>query len=253
MFAPVFTYPLGFSLALLAAGFILSALKRKRSGKGIMVGGILILYLFSTDAVSHLLVRNLEARYNPLVKYPQASAIVLLGGAGVSPEKPRIYPESNDFGDRIFAAARIYKQKASALVITSGGYHDWFGKESMTEATINKRLLVDVCGVDSNAVLCENTSANTADHGPTIGKMLDSLKLPRSIILVTSAVHMERSVRVFNKNGYTIIPAPTDFRASAQLVHSIADFLPSSGALYESTMALHEYYGLIAYTVLGWI
>ena len=51
-----------------------------------------------------------------------------------------------------------------------------------------------------------------------------------SIILVTSAFHMDRSKYLFEKNGFDVTPFPVDFRSSTTDI-SIFSFLPSLGAM----------------------
>jgi hypothetical protein len=58
---------------------------------------------------------------------------------------------------------------------------------------------------------------------------------------------------VFQKYGYTIYPAATDFTSGGKFFDSIYDFFPVETALRLSTAAMHEYYGILGYKLLGWI
>lgn len=66
----------------------------------------------------------------------------------------------------------------------------------LPEGLHNALLLMEM-GVDSNNIIVEKKAKNTHEHGPYIAQILDSLGLPRKIILVTSAAHMIRSEAVF--------------------------------------------------------
>jgi uncharacterized SAM-binding protein YcdF (DUF218 family) len=46
-----------------------------------------------------------------------------------------------------------------------------------------------------------------------------------SIILVTSAYHMQRSKYLFEKQGFDVMPYPVDFKSSIQNL-TIISFLP---------------------------
>jgi uncharacterized SAM-binding protein YcdF (DUF218 family) len=64
---------------------------------------------------------------------------------------------------------------------------------------------------------------------------------------------MYRSVKIFRKYGFTVFPAPTDFWTEKTAQWNVFSFIPDAGALNGSTVALHEYYGLFAYQIMGWL
>jgi len=66
------------------------------------------------------------------------------------------------------------------------------------------------------------------------------------IILVTSALHMRRSVKCFERGEIKIIPAPVNYILGKEPLN-ILDFLPHAGALSNSFYAIHEWIGLIYY------
>ena len=81
--------------------------------------------------------------------------------------------------------------------------------------------------------------------------ILEERGLPADVILVTSAMHMRRAAAVFEKQGFRVHPAPTDFAASTEGAWSVMSFFPSAHHLYLTTRAVHEYFGLFVYWVLG--
>ena len=178
---------------------------------------------------------------------------MLLGGAEVPRLPPRIYDETNVFGDRITHAARLFKQGCAPRIITSGGKNRFIQDFPGSEADVSFRLLTGVFGIDSSRIICERRARNTYENGVFVKQILDSLKLPRTIILVTSAVHMPRSVKIFRKLGMTVYPAPTNYFEDAAYQNKLIMFLPSADALCRSTMAIHEIYGMISYRLLGWM
>jgi uncharacterized SAM-binding protein YcdF (DUF218 family) len=243
-------YPLGMCLVLLVAGIVLHFLKR-RGAWPLLIAGTALLYCVSTPFFTGLITRPFEAPYYPAAELPRdCSAIVVLGGCGMPMVPPRTYPEISDAGDRLLHAARLFKMGIAPRVITSGGIVVGALHNIVTEGEHNAMLLREI-GVDSAAIIIEKKSKVTADHGPTIGAILDSLRLPRKIILVTTATHMYRSIAVFKKNGFTVYPAATDFQASVYPVEGIRDFFPGSASLNNSTAIFHEVYGIIGYKVMG--
>jgi uncharacterized SAM-binding protein YcdF (DUF218 family) len=143
------------------------------------------------------------------------------------------------------------KQHVAPRLIITGGNVDFLRPIIGSQAEASYRLLTEVLGVDSSLILLEKRAPTTYENGVYSKAMLDSLKLPPVVILVTSAMHMPRSVAIFRKLGCTVYPAPTDFLEDAPQHGNPVGLLPSAEALLNSTGALHEYYGIIAYKLLG--
>jgi uncharacterized SAM-binding protein YcdF (DUF218 family) len=203
--------------------------------------------------VSSFLIRNLESKYNQAPHYPRVSAIVLLGGFTRPALPPRKYVEISEGGNRLLHAARLLKSGYAPFIICTGGkipfLHDFPGSEARSMSG----LLEELMGIDSSAIIIEDKAQNTHDHGPKIREIFEKRGFKKEIILVTSAMHMHRSVKVFRKYGFTVYPAPTDYWTEKKTNWNIFSFLPESGALNGSTVALHEYYGLFAYAIMGWM
>lgn len=245
-----FFYPLGFCLILSILGVIFLGIDKKL-GRYFVITSIIFLYFFSTPFFSNLILLPLESPYFIEKQLPQdCSAIVVLGGGGMPMVFPRKYPEINDAGDRILHGARLYNLGLSPRIITTGGFIVGAFRQKITEGEHNALLLREL-GIDSASIIIEKKSRVTADHPPQIAKILDSLQLPKKVILVTSAAHMSRAVAAFKKWGFEIYPSATDFSCSKYLLGGIWDFFPSSYALHLTTSALHEYYGILGYKILG--
>jgi uncharacterized SAM-binding protein YcdF (DUF218 family) len=80
--------------------------------------------------------------------------------------------------------------------------------------------------------------------------MLPSLGAER-VVVVTSAIHMGRSLKVFRKAGIDAIPAVAFERNESD--DWMTRYLPSSDGLRESGMVAHELLGFAYYKVRGWI
>ena len=170
-----------------------------------------------------------------------------------APVAPRIYPETNDAADRVLHAVRLYKKKFAPYIITSGRPIIHFDRQRMNEAQITYQLLTELFAVDPDDIILEEHSRNTHDHAITMDRMFSARGLKKEIILVTSALHMARSVGVFKKQGFAVHPAPTDYIMETRAVSGYLDFFPSAEALACSTRAIHEFYGIVGYKIFGWI
>jgi len=246
--------PLGMGLLLLAAGAAMLVTRRLKPGRILVLCAAAELFLFSFDPFSYMLVRSLECRYNPCLSFPPAPAIVLLSGGEVQKMPPRLYDEINEAGDRILYAALLLRQGAAPRLIVTGGKLQYLRHTDKSQAETAFRIIADaglVAPADTQRIICETRSQNTWENGVFTKKILDSLKLPPVIILVTSAMHMPRSAAIFKKLGCTVYPAPTDYQADIPYQWKLFSFFPSTGALNASSGVLHEFYGMIAYKLLG--
>jgi len=246
---PVFFYPLGLTALLLLFALFALLLKKGRSTLLLLLLAIVVLGASSVPASSYWLVRSLEKRYLPEVDYPKVSAIVLLGGGQVAPVAPRLYPEVNGAGDRIIHAARLYHQGRAKYIVAAGGKTPFETFEG-TAAEVMEDLLAASLNVPRTAILLEDRSRNTSEHGPNVRAILEAKGLPLEVIVVTSAMHMPRAVMVFERHGFKVYPAPTDFLADGQFIPNALSYLPQAGTLADTTAAIHEYYGMLAYTLL---
>jgi len=69
-------------------------------------------------------------------------------------------------------------------------------------------------------------------------------------VLITSAYHMPRSMGAFTAVGWQVIPYPVDFSIDRQ-TELRASFNLVDG-LHDSTLAGHEWVGLVGYRLMGW-
>jgi uncharacterized SAM-binding protein YcdF (DUF218 family) len=247
--------PVGLSLVLLAAGFIYTyVLRRHKPAVICFICGASALFIFSLPLTSHLLMRGLESRYPPVPIYEQVSAVVLLGGATTGKVPPRIYVETNHQADRFFHAVRVYRETFSNKIVLTGGRIDLLTGDATPEAYAMFELLNEFFGIDSSDVIFETESRNTRENAVYTKTALEMAGLGTDIILVTNAYHMPRSVGIFKKAGFErVIPAPTGYREDERLNMKPLSLMPNPGSLFISAVALHEYYGIIAYKIMGWI
>ena len=93
---------------------------------------------------------------------------------------------------------------------------------------------------------------NTLQEARAINKLLN-YKIPfknKKIILVTSAFHMKRAKKVFEREGMNVLPYPVDFKTSKNFSTSLKNpliWLPSSSNLNSSSRAIREIIGRFVY------
>ena len=246
-------YPVGLSVTLLIIGTMLFARRRhSKTGTMFALAALISMLLFSSTFVARALMRGLETQYEQKTDYPPVSAIVLLTGSPQPPVPPRHFIEVGPAADRTLHAMRLLKQGKAPVLVITGTCASCIGKREDSEASLTKQLVMELCSVKDDQIVLEEQARTTREHGIYCKKLFEDRNWAKSIILVTSAYHIPRSVAIFKKQGFTVFPAPADFQFDNTLVKNIYDFFPTSSALDFSTTALHEYYGLIGYSLFGW-
>jgi uncharacterized SAM-binding protein YcdF (DUF218 family) len=254
---PLFVYPVGLASLLLAIALILH--KRRRIQQVCIGLALALLLVFGNEWVSYRLVSSLEWRYLPADEIPQVEAIVLLGGGTRPHLPPRSISEMNEAGDRIAYAAKLYHEGKAPFIVVSGGFIEFYGS-SVPEADAMQELLV-AFGVSEDAIIREDRSRNTYENAIYVREIADAQEF-NQILLVTSGLHMPRSVAIFEHQGFEVFPAPADFLTTweaegrttdAGLVGRLLKLMPSSERLDFSTRALREYIGMIVYRLQGWM
>jgi len=258
--------PPGLFVILLAAAFIL-AYRKKRKPVLVLVGlTALLMYALSARVVSDLLIIPLENRYQPLSlsaggvgaagkglaagdlaagDFAQAPVVVLGGGSvDRSPEegmRASLCPEPEK---RLVYGLKVARALKRPLIFSGGRV--WQGKEIESEADAARAFIAryDAASGSGVAASYDDLSRTTRENARFAARLSGA----RSVILVTSAYHMPRAVLSLQKEGLRVLPAPTDYKANRS-PYTIADFLPTSAAFEDSYKALHEYLGLIGYSI----
>ncbi len=167
--------------------------------------------------------------------------IVILGG-GTTPSSPaeggKSAPSRASL-KRIVHGYSLHRQ-TGLPVITSGGMV-YRGTHGEPEAETAKRTLVTL-GMLEGEIIVETESRNTWENARNTAELVGK----ESVILVTSAYHMRRSVLSFEKFGVEVVPAPTDFQ-TIRVPYTVIDYLPQIGNLKNFYAAVHEYIGLLYY------
>lgn len=255
---PLFIYPLGLSCLLMVLGLVW-LWKHPKRARWAIASSLFVLYFSSNSAVSSKLVSTLEWRYLPPEPMPTADAIVVLGGATAPALSPRPWVEVSERGDRILYGARLYNQGKAPKLILSGGRVTWRGGSGASEAG-DMAEIAKAMNVPTEDILLEETSLNTRQNAVNVQALMAEQNID-ALLLVTSALHMPRSVAIFEKLGIEVIPAPTDylvtqegFEGAEETIQArLIGLFPDANALDRFTAAMKEYVGFLFYRLRGWV
>ncbi|MCF8041884.1 MAG: YdcF family protein [Desulfarculaceae bacterium] len=233
--------PLGQVLVLWLAGALIWWRRpAKRTGPLLMIIAGLWLLVLSMPITGGLLLHQLESQNWAYATPAALSAkgvsdiVVLAGGYGLgeTTAADRLGPRTLK---RLLEGVRLWRGMPGAKLVLSGGNID--GESSEAHAMTAMALEL---GVPKEAIVSENASWDTEDQAELLKQRLDG----RPFALVTSAIHMPRSMAWFRGYGLNPVAAPCDFRTKDMRLDFFS-FLPSVSALEGCEDAVHEYLGLI--------
>ena len=218
------------------------------------LAAVLLFYLaISSEPGARLLVRTLTGRDLPLTSAAEARgarAIVVLGSGSVNLRASgrQLSSVNREAGLRVLEAARLFDLLQGPIVIVSGGVteHD---PAAAPESIALQRALVDL-GVRADRIVLESKSKNTRDEAVVVKQMLAERGLT-DFVLVTSPLHMRRSMLAFEQQGMHPVPSPSSLvpeRSSDRI-----RLLPSELWLQVSDAVLYEWLARGYYWWRGWL
>ena len=213
------------------------------------ISGILavsILIICSLPIFSNKLITSLENEYilSDASSAKTADAIVILSGmVRTINGKNGLSYEWAEASDRIFARIELIKENKAPIMVLTGGKLPWsVGKpegEYLRDVAIKN-------GVPNKNILLTKNVENTDQEAKAVAKLLN--KASPKIILVTSAFHMPRAQKVFEAAGIKIEPFAVDFLSGAGK-YTIMNFIPSAGALNQTSFFIREQIGRLYYNL----
>jgi uncharacterized SAM-binding protein YcdF (DUF218 family) len=237
----------GVVLVLLLAVAWLSFKPKSRASRIFLVFAVLGYAAASIYPIPHAVERWMASPFHALTRAdvsPGRTVVVLLGSGSHRREdwSGVAYSALDPAGlERTLEAARVYRLLNADFVISSGGVI-----EDDSVGAAMKDTLIQL-GVPPDRILVEGTSLNTRDEAVLVAAMLPPLNV-KQVILVTSAMHMRRSVGLFRAAGIDVIPAIARQHAYSGLS---VDLLPSDTGLRTSALAVHEIVGIAYYWLRG--
>ncbi|MFK7817830.1 MAG: YdcF family protein [Planctomycetaceae bacterium] len=186
------------------------------------------------------LIRHLEGEYlslRPLEEDEPFEAIVVLGGgAGLGANGES---QVNLFGSRIVLAARMYHSGLTKKIICTGQAIKELAPDDPDPADHGERILTQL-DVPKSAIE-KSGGINTSKEMENLSKRFNKTQ---RIGLITSALHMNRAMRLARKNGLDFTPLPAGFRSPPKrdwtFGRAMMSVLPHAEALSGNKWAMRE-------------
>ena len=232
-FITFFVEPLGLVMTFFVLGLFFFY-KNKRLYSGIFLSiSFVLLALFSYQPFSNLLLFELESGYKMSDHKKEVRYIHVLGGGhSDEEERPLSSQLSNASVKRVLEGIMIHLKTPNSKIIFTGYEGDTDTPNAMMGAKLAAAL-----GVKEENIITGTKPKDTYEEAMFVKEIVKE----EPFILVTSASHMPRAMRLFRSAGMNPIAAPTDFHSEEY------DFFeePRIHWLENSRIAVHEYIGIL--------
>jgi uncharacterized SAM-binding protein YcdF (DUF218 family) len=241
-----FLRPIVWVVIIFLIAFFIKNIKRKSF---LYKTGILLLLFFSNPFFIRQVINTYQVKPVQLPANAKYNAGIVLGGF-VSYNKKDDKGFFNAASDRFIQTALLYKQGHIHKIIVAAG-NGYIVKHDFKEANFIKQNLIAL-GIPPQDIYTDSTSKNTFENAVNTKKIVDSLHLQGTFLLISSAMHLPRAKLVFAKQGMNIMPYPCDFDSKNVGNNFIEDYLlPSGLALNRWDNFIKEIAGVIVYKITG--
>jgi uncharacterized SAM-binding protein YcdF (DUF218 family) len=240
---------------LLVVGLVLLFGRRQRLARWWFTAMCVCYWTLSCPAGAGLLARSLTADYRPLTSAAEAKnaqAVVLLsaGSRTVRAAGGRLLMVTHPTALRALETARVYRLLGDPLVIVSGGVTDPMpGALPESEAM---RLAMIALGVPAERIVGESESANTHDEAVVLKRMLVDRGIER-FVLVTSPLHMGRSLATFASQGLYPVPSAAPLYQDRDRLPQRFALMPNDASLQIGNAVIYEWLARGYYWWRGWL
>src|ERR1051325_4880049 len=191
---PLILPPVPWFILLIIAGIFW----RRRWGRVLFWVTLSVIFIFHSPYVGRELYYGLESRYAPLIDPARAEpydAIVVLMAGTIPADGLVPFPTvTGPLFHRLDEAWRLYRLHPKPIVVSGGHVNP------LTPAHNENQIACDyliLWGVPKDAVISESNSRDTFESAIEVEKIVRQKGWKR-YLLVTSAVHMPRSMLVFS-------------------------------------------------------
>jgi uncharacterized SAM-binding protein YcdF (DUF218 family) len=196
------------------------------------------------SGLAHAAVAGLPSRHTCRAPPPR-TIVVLSTGFHRQPQSPKDFEALSAIAmRRLFHGIELWRKMPDAKLVISGGGGPPGIPEALPLANLAMRM-----GVPGPAIRIEGHSHTTWQNAQYVAAL--SPPLPRRIWLVTSAMHMPRSLRAFRAWGFAPCASPSGMQ-EIRLHFGPRVFIPQGEAVRKSTLAVHEMVGDLAYIGRAW-
>ena len=236
-FVSFFLEPLGLVALAFGFGLVFLFFKRYNGAKIAVALGVSLLLLFAYPPFATWLIAPLESHYaklTPNESHQNISYIHVLGNGHTTDKEQSISSQLSPAGvKRVLEGVLLHRALPHTKLIFTG----YKGDTNTSNAQMNATLAMAL-GVKQENIITNAAPKDTQEEAAFAKELIGEQRF----VLVTSASHMPRAMRLFQALGMQPMPAPTDFHKEEFLGYFRA---PRAYYFHVSSVAAHEYLGLL--------
>lgn len=234
--------PLNAMILIVIAFFI--PIKHRKLKLYLGIVGFIFMYMEATPIFAYNLALTIEPKPFKISTIVPDAIVVLGGGVNSNSYEYPVKSISNtDTLTRLRYAAYLANQFPNATLIVSGGYTG----SKYREADIMRDALISMFDI-KNPIILENNSVNTNENAKFVAEIIRNYKF-KTVLLVTQAFHMKRSIMLFQENHIYPIAAATDYTHNDDAKTKALMFIPNARAQSMMSRTLHEIFGYYLYKI----
>jgi len=236
--------PLPLAVLFLVLALLFLYRKQFTRAKITLIFSLLWIFTFSYEPVADTLLYQIESTYPTLQQAPKKTAYIYLLGGGHNDDK-NLPITSQVLGEgvvRLSEAIRLYQQLDNKPKIIVSGYS---GPNSDTPHAVMQNRLAQALGINKDDIVVSPEPQDTEEEAMNAKKIIGD----KPFIVVTSAYHMKRAMKWFEKKGLHPLAAPTYHQALKNNTNYTEILSPV--ALIKSRVVFHEVLGMIWQKIKG--
>lgn len=220
------------------------ATKRPRVRRMLLIAAVTLVLVFGNKALYRYVMNTWQPNKVALTG-SHFEAGILLGGITAFDKNGVGY--FADASDRLIQTVLLYRQGIIKKIVVSGGRIE---NDVPREADFIQTQLLKL-QIPAQDIITENQSRNTFENAQFSKEILQRYNIRMPVVLITSAIHMPRAVKVFRKAGIEVVAYPCNYTV-VYSNNNLADYVwPDAEVLSEWQKLLKEWVGLAIYQLTG--
>lgn len=250
--------PLNWVPIFILIALLFLSLRKAHLCKRFLILTLLDLFLVGWLPASEVFLQSLEGavQKTTLSKLSEGDlgGIIVLGGAieggDISTDRGEVSLRSS--AERVTKTFEVIRKNPNLPFIFSG-YSGSITPRGISEADAFKRLIQEQ-GLSEDKAHYENQSRNTYENVLYMKPMIQEFGLKNEAgqlkpwLLITSASHIYRSTKIFQKQAVDVLPMPVDYQTAHRLQWGKFDLVDGA---QNWNILVHEIVGLFAYWITG--
>lgn len=227
--------------------------KRPKRRKSCLLGAIILFFFFSNQFIFNEVVRLWETQTISMEDIEEPYDVGILLGGYSNPNIVSIDNRHNfsERGNRFANAYELYRKGKIKKVLLTGGSGRLI-ENQYSEAAKMQEYLEEI-GIPKEDFIIEANSRNTYENALFTKRIIENAYPNARCLLITSAWHMPRSMKCFEKQNLKITPFSVDFLSETRRFLPETLILPSRLGFYRWEMLIKEWVGIMAYRIRGYI